>query len=336
MSLLGVIKKGIGHPSKLPLALRIEILTFLMLIRHGIPDVMLEFPGAIGDELLLTILACELKKRNPELKIWQVSHSAELLYRNPDYEKVFSWNHWPLRFSNLLNSRRCKINGYVTPVIFGEKYIPPSEHIATVMCRKAGIRGQICLKPRIFLTEDEKKSGRFSEDYIVVQYPGKNSYAHMKNNKIWDIKKFHKVLELVASGSLNGKTYYVVQLGGTKDPPLQGVVDLRGKTSLRESAAILWNCQFFFGFEGFLMHLSRSVDCRSVIIYGGFAHSWQTGYICNENINSIIDCAPCWRLNTCDHGRKCMDIIEVDDVLEAIQRVLAKRGSPLETETVNL
>jgi ADP-heptose:LPS heptosyltransferase len=126
----------------------------------------------------------------------------------------------------------------------------------------------------------------------------------------------------------------MIQLGSLNDPPLEGVVDLRGKTSLRESAAILQNCDFFLGFEGFLMHLARSVDCRSVIIYGGFAHSWQTGYTCNENIDSSIECAPCWRLNTCERDRACMNAIKVDDVLRAIKRLLIRKDAPLEIDSV--
>ena len=293
---------------------------------------MLEFLGGIGDELLLTIVAHELKKRNPEVKIWQVSHSFELLHHNPDYTKVFSWDYWPLRFSNFLNRRRCKIDGYVTPKISGEQYVPPTEHIAAVMCRKAGIRGQILIKPRVFLTQEEKEKGNFAKNTIIVNYPGEGSYAHMKNNKLWDIDRFQKVLDILSSGNLDGKRYEIIQLGGPKDPPLKGIVDLRGRTSLRESAAILQNCKFFLGFVGFLMHLARSVDCRSVIIYGGLEHSWQSGYICNENINISIDCAPCWKLNYCDRGRECMNAIEVDDVLQAIEKLLGRKVSPLETD----
>jgi ADP-heptose:LPS heptosyltransferase len=156
----------------------------------------------------------------------------------------------------------------------------------------------------------------------------------MKNNRLWDIEKFQQVIEIINLGKLNGNPYSIIQLGSPNDPPLKGVVDLRGKTSLRESAAILQNCDFFLGFEGFLMHLARSVDCRSVIIYGGFAHSWQSGYICNENIDSKIDCAPCWKFNYCDRDRACMKAINVDDVLQASQRLLLRKGLPLEVESV--
>jgi len=56
----------------------------------------------------------------------------------------------------------------------------------------------------------------------------------------------------------------------------------------------------------------------------------------SENLDSFVDCAPCWRWNTCDFERKCLTMITPDRVLGALDRVLAKRGQPLEVETVEL
>src|SRR5512136_271581 len=141
MKILSLTKKAISKPSKIPLALRIELRSCSVILQHGFPDVMLQFLGGFGDELLLTAVARELKRRSPNLRIWQVSHAAELLDHNPNYSRVFSWKHWPLRYSNLLNNRRYEIDGYATAVIPGEQYVPPTEHIIAIMSRKAGITG---------------------------------------------------------------------------------------------------------------------------------------------------------------------------------------------------
>jgi ADP-heptose:LPS heptosyltransferase len=82
--------------------------------------------------------------------------------------------------------------------------------------------------------------------------------------------------------------------------------------------------------------MARAVDCRAVIIYGGREHSSQTGYICNENLNSFVQCAPCWRWNKCDYDRKCMRMITPENILEALQKVINKKKVPLETETVTI
>jgi hypothetical protein len=334
MKILSLTQKAICKPSKIPLAVRIELTSCSVILRHGFPDVMLQFLGGFGDELLLTAVARELKRRSPNLRIWQVSPAAELLDYNPNYSGVFNWNHWPLRYSNLLNNRRCKIDGYATAVIPGEQYVPPAEHIIAIMSRKAGISGQVSIKPDLFLSEAEKRKGTFAKGAIVINYPGEKTYAHMKKNKLWDFHKFQRVVKAISAGNIDGKKYPVIQLGSPGDPLFEGTIDLRGRTTLRESAAILYNCEIFLGLVGFLMHLARTVDCRAVIIYGGHEHSFQSGYVANENLESNVECAPCWRFNTCDYGRKCMEMVSVDDVLGAVQKAVSRKGMPLETQTV--
>jgi ADP-heptose:LPS heptosyltransferase len=120
------------------------------------------------------------------------------------------------------------------------------------------------------------------------------------------------------------------------DPPLKGALDLRGKTSLREAAAILSNSQLFVGLVGFLMHLARAVNCRSVVVYGGRETPDKTGYIANKNLVGVTPCSPCWEENKCDYDRECMKMISVETVVEAVMEQINHHGNPLETEVVSL
>ncbi len=301
-------------------------------MRNGLPDIMLQFLGGIGDELLLTAVAHELKKRNPDLRIWQVSHSAELLYHNPDYSKVFNWNYWPLRYSQMLNGRRCHLS-YSEQIIPGESEKPPGRHIIAELCRKAGIKGEISIRPYYYFTEEDGQTKRFSSRQFCIQSIGNYTHETWMKNKLWYHDRFQQVVDEIRSRYPDVE---VIQVGIEKDPPLERVIDLRGKTTLRQTATILRQSDCFIGTQGFLAHLARAVDCRSVIIYGGREHSYQTGYICNENLNSFIECAPCWRWNGCDHGRKCMEIIKPKDVLQAVQRVLNKKSISIEMEITNI
>ena len=110
-------------------------------------------------------------------------------------------------------------------------------------------------------------------------------------------------------------------------------MDLRGQTSLRETAAILASSQLFVGQVGFLMHLARAVDCRSVIVYGGRETPEQSGYPCNVNLYSPVACSPCWRLNSCPFDRICLDMINADDVIAGVEQQVARAGATLETTT---
>ena len=100
--------------------------------------------------------------------------------------------------------------------------------------------------------------------------------------------------------------------------------DLRGKTSLRQLAAVLHHCRLFVGLVGMPMHMARAVDCPSVIVYGGRERPDQTGYICNENLYRDIPCSPCWLDRRCDFGRVCLDTISAGEVIEAAERMLAR------------
>jgi ADP-heptose:LPS heptosyltransferase len=99
---------------------------------------------------------------------------------------------------------------------------------------------------------------------------------------------------------------------------------------------MLANASFFVGQVGFLMHLTRAVDTRSVIIYGGREKAWQSGYPCNENIETNPNCSPCWQNNHCDYDRICLNEITVQDVKAAITRIEKRLTENLETEIVVL
>jgi len=84
------------------------------------------------------------------------------------------------------------------------------------------------------------------------------------------------------------------------------------------------------------MHLARAVGTRSIIVYGGREKAWQSGYPCNENLETNPDCSPCWRNNGCELDRSCLSQISVDDVMKAIEKLQERLSSPLETEVATL
>ena len=332
MKTLALTKKAIFSPSKIPLAAKIEFLTFLTILQHGLPDIMLQFSGGIGDELLLTAIAHELKKNSPNIKIWQVSHSAGLLRNNPDYSQVFNWDYWFLRYSHLLDKQRCRLS-YSEQLIPGEVERPPDRHIIAELCRKAGVRGEVSIRPYMYLTSEEKALGRIADRQIGLQCVGENSYENVMKNKLYPVERFQKLIDLVKKELLDDG-FKIIQLGGRGDPPLDGVVDFRGKTTLRQTAAIISQSETFIGTQGFLAHLARALDCRSVIIFGGREHSYQSGYSCNENLNTYLECAPCWRWSACKYDRRCMTIIDPAEVFVRVAKVLVEPKGPLKTDTL--
>ena len=198
----------------------------------------------------------------------------------------------------------------------------PTRHFIAQMCALAGIRGEIALRPYLHLTATERAAGQLAARQVVIHSSGRTR-GFASANKEWIPGRFQEVV-----AAARGK-YDFVQLGSPDDPPLAGARDLRGRTSLRESAAIVAGARAVVCQEGFLMHLARAVEVRAVVIYGGALDPAITGYRANENLFTPVACAPCWRRNRCDFAHRCMTEIGADAVLRALERAVERHGTAL-------
>jgi ADP-heptose:LPS heptosyltransferase len=141
------------------------------------------------------------------------------------------------------------------------------------------------------------------------------------------------VARLAAVARELARDFNLVQLGAAADPALPVGSDLRGRTSLREAAAILAASEVFVGLEGFLAHLARAVDCPSVVVLGGRARPETVGYACNVNLYHAVDCAPCGLRDGCPFKLKCLAEIPPETVAGAVRELVARRPArPLPAE----
>jgi len=210
-----------------------------------------------------------------------------------------------------------------------DRDVPPRRHIIAELCGRAGVTGSIDLRPYLELSNAERARENWASGLIVIQSSVMGA-KHPMLNKEWDTKRFQRVVEALC------EELEFIQLGAPVDPALEHVKDLRGQTTIRQSAAILSNARLYIGGIGFLMHLARAVECPSVIVYGGREAPWQSGYTCNINLYTALPCAPCWRWNTCDFDRKCMTKITVEQVVQAARDLLSRPRNPLLVETVDV
>jgi len=205
----------------------------------------------------------------------------------------------------------------------------PPRHIIACLCQQLGLTGRVGLRPYMPLLDRERRAGALAPRQVAIQSSGLGAQYPMRN-KEWFPERFQAVVTALKP------RYSFVQVGAATDPPLEGAIDMRGKTSLRQTAAILSASLGFVGQVGFLMHLARAVDCRSVIIYGGRELPQQSGYTCNENLTTALPCAPCWRWNTCPYDRECMRRISAETAIAAIERQIERYGQPLPVDSDTL
>ena len=185
----------------------------------------------------------------------------ELFENNPYSLKVVE-DDW--RTLKLLD----KIGRPSTLLFYGEwfgdldKIKSPPNHILEEIFIKAGITGKVDIRPYWHAYTDRNNlSINLHDKYVCVQSTTPDSSTPMQN-KCWNADRMQNVIKEL------GKSYKIVQLGTNKEPLLNNVTDGRS-LSIKESANLLAHAEFFIGQVGFLMHLARAVETRSVIIYGG-------------------------------------------------------------------
>ena len=287
---------------------------------YGDPQLLLAFYGGIGDELLMTVPAHELRRRAYR-GVWVISEYPDVWQHNDDPDLILPWDRRHARWADLL--RWNIVFPYYTRYVAGaDRDVPPPRHILTMMCELAGVVGPIARKPHLTLTDEERAAGAPAAGRVLIQSGGLAARFPMRT-KQWGAERFQAVVDALKH------EYEFVQVGSPDDPPLDGAFDLRGRTPLRTAAALMTHALAYVGQVGMLMHLARAVDCRAVIVYGGRELPAQTGYSCNENLYAPVPCSPCWRLNTCPYAMACMREITPDVVADALRRQVDRRGQPL-------
>jgi ADP-heptose:LPS heptosyltransferase len=173
--------------------------------------------------------------------------------------------------------------------------------------------------PKAFMTVHHGAGGQFIERGKGKQNPW---------TKNWFVDRWAGVLEYLRSAG-----YEVIQLGVPYDGYIPGAVDLRGKTTITEAAAILKNALLHLDTEGGLVHLARATGTKSLVLFGPTPVEFY-GYDDNINIRAG-ECRDCWAshpnwLLKCQWGHErplCMDAINTQMVIDALRTCLTQTES---------
>ena len=296
-------------------------------LRLGRPDVALGFLGGIGDDLLCTAPIEEWKRRGAR-RLWFFTRHPSLYAADPVVRLVPEDARYPWLARKLGRPMRALSYSTYDPERDADTAV--REHIIVEMCRRAGLTGRIQLRPHLALSATEQKTASRWAGCVAVQTSSLTAAVPMLN-KQWPADRMQAVTDHLARRGLQ-----VVQIGSAGDPALTGVTDLRGRTALRETAAVLAQARLLVGLAGFLMHLARAVECPAVIVYGCREPPELTGYICNVNLANRPACAPCWQRSRCDFGHRCMDALTAEEVIAGVETALDRPRDPLAVEEKDL
>lgn len=156
---------------------------------------------------------------------------------------------------------------------------------------------------------------------VVALNPGA---SHLVNR--WPLEHFARLIDRLSRRNATG----IVLIGGGQDQPLADQicgmttgrpVNLAGKTTITQLAAVLRDCSLLVSGDTGPMHLATAVNTPVIALFGA-ADPSRTGPVGSGHTvlqASDVGCVPC-RSRTCDNEvyLECMEKISVDKVYDAI------------------
>ncbi|WP_457641754.1 glycosyltransferase family 9 protein [Persephonella sp.] len=184
-----------------------------------------------------------------------------------------------------------------------------------------GIENIYKYRPEIIITDEEKKAvKKFLPDRFVTLGTGARY-----RNKIYPY--YNRISDILIKKGFN-----VVLIGSEEDKKIdkntypEGVIDLRGKLSIRESLAAISQSILTISNDSAIAHMSRAVKVPVSVIYGathpyfGFAPLKDEGIYFVKNLS----CQPCdlHGKRECKKGKtECLDISPEEIINKALSLI---------------
>lgn len=184
--------------------------------------------------------------------------------------------------------------------------------------------------PRLYLTAQEQQAARKKLASHGVQPSnlviGINPGAAYGSAKCWLPERFKQLSKQL----LNQYPHLTIVYFGDKagaplvkdictDLPIDRVIDLTGKTSLRELIALIQTCHLFLTNDSGPMHVASALQVPLIALFGSTSDIATSPYQGGRIIHKHVPCSPCYR-RECPIDFRCMTRIEVSEVYEEIQQ----------------
>lgn len=150
--------------------------------------------------------------------------------------------------------------------------------------------------------------------------------------KLWGADKFSALIDRLQQHN----RFRVVLFGASTDigfadricatlkTPLP--INAVGKTKLRQLAVLAKRCAVFVSGDTGPIHIAAAVGTPVVALFGPDDPNKTGPYTDNKIIIwKELECSPCSNTKSCDHAHECMQIITVDEVLQAVELLVNHR-----------
>ncbi len=171
------------------------------------------------------------------------------------------------------------------------------------------------------------REGYNGSDELIVVHPGASCPS-----KKWPAEYFASLIDRLK----NSRNIQVAVIAGPDDIReaselkknlKSDIIDLSGKTSVRELAALFRKCSLFISNDSGPVHIASAVGTTSVVIFGrkqpGLGPKrWGPTGKSDVILRKDAGCVVCLAHN-CKNGFKCLRAISADDAFDAVNRIIS-------------
>lgn len=271
--------------------------------------VLFRYTRALGDNLMLTTVAREVRKRNPEALIHVVTGLPEIFARNPDVD-----------FVSLEPERPTP--GLGAHLIRYEHRFPWEKHLLYYCLECVDIRDKIDLRTYIYPSDtDWAWAEKILEPWGGYRPILVNRHAGPRTEKKnWPTDYWRQVIEIWLQAG-----WPVIDIGaGVSEPlsfPSDNWLDLVGKTSIHQLAALMARSHLLAGAESGATHLAASCGLPAISIVGGRQPGVASQYPGCISLTSQPSCRNCWEQGPCEHDLRCLREIKPSAILDAVDQL---------------
>ena len=224
------------------------------------------------------------------------------------------------------------------PCLGEDRQMHHSRYYLRLLEKAEIIKGKIAKNiaaPWIYLEFEERLKARASMNGLKRPVIGLNPGAAFGPSKRWPHSRFRE-LALMVTGELGGS---VLVFGSEKEKSaaeeivrgIEGAVSLAGKTTLRELAAFISECDALVSNDSGAMHVGYAVGTPLVALFGSTEPALTGPPEGNVVIKKEIPCSPCFRRECAAAGHRtsqsipCMDGISSSEVFDAVKSSLPSK-----------
>ena len=170
---------------------------------------------------------------------------------------------------------------------------------------------------------------------VAIPVIGLNPGAAFGPAKQWPVEKFAQLAAIISHNYGEGGCVIMV-FGTTADTEAAQIIrqfsmrtpyhvlDMTGKTTLKQAMAFIKCCDAFVTNDSGLMHVAAGLGTPSIAIFGSTDHTTTGPYSPNSIVlRREMECSPCLQTH-CPQGHlKCLESISSKDVYEDLAKILS-------------